>query len=106
MCSGESELVAVKYSGELNLPAALCSGESKLSGHYAAKSQINLYICCINPILHTVWLDSHALTLKNYTAKYYEVRKIWFFAYLTNFLSSIEENCSHVYIVFYCYSII
>jgi hypothetical protein len=29
-----------------------------------------------NPILHTVWLDSHALTLKNYTAKCYEVRKI------------------------------
>ncbi len=28
------------------------------------------------PILHTVWLDSYALTLKNYTAKYYEVRKI------------------------------
>ncbi len=54
----------------------------------------------INPILHTVWLDSHALTLKHYTAKYYEARKIWFFAYLTNFLSSIEENCSHVYIVF------
>jgi hypothetical protein len=29
-----------------------------------------------NPILHTVWLDIHVLTLKNYTAKYYEVRKI------------------------------
>ncbi len=28
-----------------------------------------------NLILHTEWLDSHALTLKNYTAKYYEVRK-------------------------------
>jgi hypothetical protein len=62
---------------------------------------VDLYF---NPILHTVWLDSHALTLKNYTAKYYQVRKIWFFAYLTNFLSSIEENCSHVYIVFYCYN--
>jgi hypothetical protein len=31
---------------------------------------------CHIPILHTVWLDSHALTLKNYTAKYYDVRKI------------------------------
>jgi hypothetical protein len=30
----------------------------------------------ISPILHTVWLGSHALTLTNYTAKYYEVRKI------------------------------
>jgi hypothetical protein len=29
----------------------------------------------IYPILHTVWLDSHELTLKNYTAKFYEVRK-------------------------------
>ncbi len=43
MSSGESELVALKYSVELNLPAALCSGQSKLSGHYAANSQINLY---------------------------------------------------------------
>jgi hypothetical protein len=57
----------------------------------------------LNPILHTVWLDSHALTSKNCTAKYYEVENILFLAYLTNFLSSIEENCSHVYIVFICY---
>jgi hypothetical protein len=34
------------------------------------------YFPAFNPILHTVWLDSHALTFKNYTAKYYEVRKI------------------------------
>jgi hypothetical protein len=33
-------------------------------------------IITFNPILHTVWLDSHAVTLKNYTAKYYEERKI------------------------------
>jgi hypothetical protein len=25
----------------------------------------------INPILHTAWLESHALTLKSNTAKYY-----------------------------------
>jgi hypothetical protein len=31
---------------------------------------------CFNPILYTTWLDSHALTLKKYRAKYYEVRKI------------------------------
>jgi hypothetical protein len=65
----------------------------------------HLYDKVVNPILHTVWLDSHALTLIYYTAKYYEVRKIWFLAYLTNFLSSIKENCSHVYKVFYCYNI-
>ncbi len=39
-----------------------------------------------------------------WTEKYCEVRKIWFLAYLTNFLSSIEENCRHVYIVFNCYN--
>jgi hypothetical protein len=27
--------------------------------------------CVINPILHTAWLESHALTLKNNTSKYY-----------------------------------
>jgi hypothetical protein len=64
---------------------------------YFARSNTDTFI---NPILHTVWLDSHALTLKNYTAKYYEVRKIWFLAYLANFLSSIEENCIHVHILF------
>ncbi len=32
--------------------------------------------CAFNPILHTIWLDSQAVTLKNYTAKYYKVRKI------------------------------
>jgi hypothetical protein len=55
-------------------------------------------------LFYTIWQDSHALTLKNCTAKYYEVRKIWYLAYLTNFLSSIVENCSHVYIVFNCYT--
>jgi hypothetical protein len=27
-----------------------------------------------NPILHTAWLESHALTLKNNTANYYLVK--------------------------------
>ncbi len=26
---------------------------------------------CFNPILHTAWLDNHALTLKRNSAKYY-----------------------------------
>jgi hypothetical protein len=78
-------------------------GEKKVMYMYTY-TFCNFYVSIFNPILHTVWLDSHALTLKNYTAKYYEVRKICFFAYLTNFLSSIEEYCSHVYIVFYCYN--
>jgi hypothetical protein len=33
-------------------------------------------IYSFNPILHTAWLDSRALTFKNYTAKYYEVKKM------------------------------
>jgi hypothetical protein len=28
-------------------------------------------IKCINPILHTAWLDNHALTLKSNSAKLY-----------------------------------
>jgi hypothetical protein len=29
-------------------------------------------VCCLfNPILHTAWLDNHALTLKINTVKYY-----------------------------------
>jgi hypothetical protein len=31
----------------------------------------SLYFSFINPILHTTWLDSHALTLKSNPAKYY-----------------------------------
>jgi hypothetical protein len=33
-----------------------------------------------NSILHTLRLDGHTLTLNNYTAKYYEVKTIWFLA--------------------------
>ncbi|MFN9958604.1 MAG: hypothetical protein ACK55I_36390, partial [bacterium] len=36
----------------------------------------------LNPILHTAWLNIHALTLKRNTAKYYFGKKIKFFAYL------------------------
>jgi hypothetical protein len=32
--------------------------------------------CSFDPVLPTGWLDRLSLTLKNYTAKYYEVRKI------------------------------
>jgi hypothetical protein len=37
----------------------------------------------LNPILHTAWLDNHALTLKRNTEKYYFFEKSsQFFAYL------------------------
>jgi hypothetical protein len=35
------------------------------------KSSFHLASRDLNPILHTAWLESHALTLKNNTAKYY-----------------------------------
>ncbi len=31
----------------------------------------------MNPILHTVWLDSHKLTLKNYTARYFGEKPVF-----------------------------
>ncbi len=34
-----------------------------------------LFLCYINPILHTVWLDNHALTLKSNSTKYYFYEK-------------------------------
>ena len=33
--------------------------------------KIHKMMLIINPILHGWWLDNHALTLTNYTAKYY-----------------------------------
>jgi hypothetical protein len=34
-------------------------------------SQDTFFMKHINPILHTAWLDNHALTLKRNSAKYY-----------------------------------
>jgi hypothetical protein len=39
-----------------------------------------------NPILHTAWLDSHALTLKSSTAKYYFCEKSSFLHTSCNFV--------------------
>ncbi len=47
-----------------------------------------------NPILHTAWLDIHALTLKSNSAKYYFYEKIQIFAYLPKILLWIKENLS------------
>jgi hypothetical protein len=40
----------------------------------------------INPILHTAWLNNHALTLKRNTAKYYFDEK-------SSFLHTFLKNC-------------
>jgi hypothetical protein len=49
-----------------------------------------------NPILHTAWLENHALTLKSNSAKYYFYEKSRFFAYLPKILLWIKENLSQV----------
>ncbi len=46
-----------------------------------------------NPILHAVWLDSHALTFKSNTAKYSFGKKS---SFLQTFLLRIKENLSRV----------
>jgi hypothetical protein len=46
----------------------------------------------VNPILHTAWLNSHALTLKSNTAKYSFAEKSNFF--LPKILLWIKENLS------------
>jgi hypothetical protein len=51
-------------------------------------------VIVINPILHTSWLDNHALTEKSNSPKYGE--KIQFFAYLPNILLGIKENLNQV----------
>jgi hypothetical protein len=40
-------------------------------GSFSALSTENKLPRNINPILHTAWLDNHALTLKSNAAKYY-----------------------------------
>jgi hypothetical protein len=82
--------------GGVNLLATPLDPPDFLYGHAAV----------FNSILHTVRLDDHTLTLNDYTAKCYSVKKIWFIASLTNFSSFIEEKCNHVYIVFKCNDII
>jgi hypothetical protein len=46
-----------------------------------------------NPILHTAWLDSHALTLKRNTAKYYFCEK---FSFLPTFLNVCCESSEYL----------
>jgi hypothetical protein len=48
----------------------------------------------LNPILHTAWLESHALTLKNNTAKYYFGEKSSFLHTFLRF--SPESRTIHV----------
>ncbi len=47
--------------------ACLTNVLSSLTKRFAA----HLTILILNPILHTPWLENHALTLKCRTAKYY-----------------------------------
>ncbi len=56
-----------------------------------------VYKCnTVNPILHTVWLENHALSLKCNTAKYYVGGKSEFLAYFPKMWSWFNENVSQV----------
>ncbi len=48
-----------------------------------SRVQTSLTQNCLNPILHTAWLDNHALTLKRNSAKYYFHEKSRFFCILS-----------------------
>jgi hypothetical protein len=61
MAGGDFQLLTVHKSWSL--------------GHYEVNA-------LFNPILHTAWLDNHALTLKSNNAKYHIGEKSHFFAYL------------------------
>jgi hypothetical protein len=50
----------------------------------------------INPILHSAWLESHELTLKNNTAKYCCGEKSSCFAYLPKIFSCFQDNSRQV----------
>jgi hypothetical protein len=47
-----------------------------------------------NPILHTAWLNIHALTLKRNTAKYYFGEKSSFLHTFLKFCCEYQENLS------------
>jgi hypothetical protein len=56
-----------------------------------AGGTVNLYVSkvMLNPILHTAWLNNHALTLKSNTAKYYFGEKS---SFLHTFLKICGES--------------
>ncbi len=65
---------------------------------------IAYFIAHFNPILHTAWLNNHALTLKRNTAKYYLVKNP-VFANLPKILLLIKKNLSQTQrlFLFQCY---
>ncbi len=61
-------------------------------GTLIREKNLKLKISCqtpFNPILHTAWLNKHALTLKRNTAKYYFGEKS---SFLHTFLKSCCES--------------
>ncbi len=64
--------------GSLKYPIATCSFNNENGFLIGVYCIILLYfrvmvhsVILFNPILHTAWLDNHALTLKRNAAKYY-----------------------------------
>jgi hypothetical protein len=58
------------------------------------RSVVHLCVSFFNPILHTTWLNNHALTLKRNTAKYYFGEKSSILHTFLKNLLWIKENLS------------
>jgi hypothetical protein len=77
------------------MPTATCKLEAK---------HIHPYSCLVNPILHTMCLDTHALTLKSNSAEYYFDEKSSFLHTFLKFcckLGKILFKFQNIY--FQCY---
>jgi hypothetical protein len=59
--------LGIKY--EIEFP--VCTVAYRLQVIYLITYCIKLNLNYVNPILHTAWLDNHALTLRRNTAKFY-----------------------------------
>jgi hypothetical protein len=75
----------VQYKQEAN-PLLLTHNYTPLA---ISRNDKNKQLTIINPILHTAWLDNHALTLKISSAKYYFYEK---YRFLHTFLKFCCES--------------
>ncbi len=83
-CRKSVTVVIVDHWAHLNL-WQFAAGILGSGGKFTA----NVTTINFNPILHTTWLESHALTLKNNTAKYYFNEKS---SFLHTFLKFSPES--------------
>jgi hypothetical protein len=65
--SGRSDVIRIVFSLPMLPSLVCCIGPTAVRKKVAMVPQGER----VNPILHTAWLNNHALTLKSNTAKYY-----------------------------------